>query len=161
VITEGADFAEAAADPPGGDYASIYPRLMRLAFCLTGSNDRAEDLVQDTYSRCLHRLGAARDPEGYLRAALVNGFRSDLRRRSFAERAAPALAGPCDVTLPSALVELRDVLLSLSARQRAAVVLRYVADLDDEAIAAVLHCRRATVRSLVKRGLENLRSELT
>src|SRR5918997_85162 len=47
----------------------------------------------------------------------------------------------------------------LPPRQRAALTLRYVHDLDDHAIAAALGCRRGTVRSLLSRGLAALRSE--
>ena len=140
-------------------YEQLYPALMRVAFCLTGSNDSAEDLVQEAYSRCLGRLATARDPERYLRAALVNSFRSGVRRKAIRARFASAESG--SEVLPSALVELRDVLLGLPRRQRAAIVLRYVADLDDEAIAAALGCRRSTVRSLVRRGLETLRRQLS
>lgn len=45
----------------------------------------------------------------------------------------------------------------LSPRRRAALVLRYYDDLDDAAIAKILECREATVRSLVHRGLIQLR----
>jgi DNA-directed RNA polymerase specialized sigma24 family protein len=40
------------------------------------------------------------------------------------------------------------------------LVLRYVDDLDDDAIAETLACRRATVRSLAARGLAAIRREL-
>ena len=48
----------------------------------------------------------------------------------------------------------------LPSKQRTAIVLRYVADLPDDEIAAVLGCRRSTVRSLVARGLATIRSEV-
>lgn len=59
--------------------------------------------------------------------------------------------------MPRQLVEFRDVLLQVPVRQRAAVVLRYFCDLGDAEIAELLSCRPATVRSLVQRGLANLR----
>ena len=46
---------------------------------------------------------------------------------------------------------------ALSARQRAALVLRYYEDLPDHQIAALLGCREASVRSLASRGLAVLR----
>jgi RNA polymerase sigma factor (sigma-70 family) len=55
------------------------------------------------------------------------------------------------------LVELRDALIALPIRQRSAIVLRYLCDLPEEEIAASLKCRRATVRTLVRRGLIELR----
>jgi len=53
---------------------------------------------------------------------------------------------------------LRSALLRLPPRQRAALVLRYFEDLPDTTIAELLRCRPATVRSLVARGLEALRT---
>jgi DNA-directed RNA polymerase specialized sigma24 family protein len=47
--------------------------------------------------------------------------------------------------------------LSLPAKQRAAIVLRYYEDLPETRIAEALRCRPATVRSLISRGLAALR----
>ena len=91
--------------------------------------------------------------------ALVNVWRSEQRRRAIRMRALPGSPSPAS-DMPRDLVELRDVLLALPT-QRAAVVLRYVADLDDADIAGILRCRQATVRSLVKRGLDRLRNDLS
>ena len=54
---------------------------------------------------------------------------------------------------------MRTALLSLPQRQRAAIVLRYYEDLHESEIADLLRCRPATVRSLVARGLEALRTD--
>jgi RNA polymerase sigma factor (sigma-70 family) len=53
---------------------------------------------------------------------------------------------------------LRSALLRLPVRQRTALVLRYFEDLPEATIAELLRCRPATVRSLVARGLEALRT---
>ena len=53
--------------------------------------------------------------------------------------------------------ELWDALATLPARQRAAVVLRYYADLPVAEIGAALGCRPGTVKSLLHRGLGELR----
>ena len=63
--------------------------------------------------------------------------------------------------LDAGLTELRDQLQRLPARRRTAIVLRYLCDLPDAEIARILDCREATVRSLVHRGLADLRSTLT
>jgi RNA polymerase sigma factor (sigma-70 family) len=49
-----------------------------------------------------------------------------------------------------------DALAGLPYKQRAALVLRYYEDRPEREIADVLHCRPATVRSLVHRGLASL-----
>jgi RNA polymerase sigma factor (sigma-70 family) len=61
------------------------------------------------------------------------------------------------VTMDTGMVELRDALVALPLRQRSAIVLRYLCDLPEEEIASILNCRRSTVRSLVHRGLSELR----
>jgi DNA-directed RNA polymerase specialized sigma24 family protein len=88
----------------------------------------------------------------------VNRSLGRLRHRAVAARHA---ADPPPPAAPSHLVELRDLLLALPERQRVAIVLRHVADLHDDEIASILGCRRATVRSLVARGLAALRLEVS
>jgi RNA polymerase sigma factor (sigma-70 family) len=65
-----------------------------------------------------------------------------------------------DPATPSDLVEFADSLNGLPARQRMAIVLRFLEELDDDEIAVLIGCRRATVRSLVHRGLAGLREVL-
>ena len=45
-------------------------------------------------------------------------------------------------------------------RQRAALVLRFYADLPGNEIATILGCREGTVKSLIHRGLARLREEV-
>ena len=52
---------------------------------------------------------------------------------------------------------LRRALAMLPPRQRAVLVLRYLEDLPDAAIADLLGCQPATVRSQAMRGLATLR----
>jgi RNA polymerase sigma factor (sigma-70 family) len=53
-----------------------------------------------------------------------------------------------------------DALQSLQPRQRAAIVLRYYEDLTEAQTAEVLGCAVGTVKSLVSRGLDRLRTEI-
>jgi RNA polymerase sigma factor (sigma-70 family) len=55
---------------------------------------------------------------------------------------------------------LRRALARLPSRQRAVLVLRYLEDLPDSSIAALLDCPPGTVRSHASRGLATLRSLL-
>lgn len=56
--------------------------------------------------------------------------------------------------------ELLDVVATLPYNQRAAVVLRYWADLPEFEIARILGVRPGTVRTLVARSLSTLRKDL-
>jgi DNA-directed RNA polymerase specialized sigma24 family protein len=138
-------------------YRAHYPALMRLGYLLTGSNEAAEDLVHDVFVRAEGHLPLDH-PASYLRAAVVNACRSQHRRTAVARRHAPQ---PAPLVMPGDLVDFRDILLALPLRQRTAVVLRYFCDMDDDGIAALLGCRPTTVRSLVSRGLANLREVMT
>ena len=134
-------------------YRAHYPQMMRVGFLLTGSNEAAEDVVHDVFVRAQRHL-PLEHPASYLRAAVVNACRDQHRRTVLARRRAPS---PAPAIMPRELVELRDVLLRLPVRQRAAVVLRYFCDMADADIAQVLDCRPSTVRTLVHRGLAHLR----
>lgn len=52
--------------------------------------------------------------------------------------------------------EMLDALARLAPRRRAALVLRFYADLSEADIAEVLGCRPGTVGSMVHRGLRQL-----
>jgi RNA polymerase sigma factor (sigma-70 family) len=134
-------------------YAVAYRDLLRVAFVLTGSAPAAEDVVHDVFAKVGPRIDTLAEPAAYLRVAVVNRCRS-LHRRQVA---APQLRNPIDPVMDVGLIELRDALIALPIRQRSAIVLRYLCDLSEEEIAANLKCRRSTVRTLVRRGLAELR----
>jgi RNA polymerase sigma-70 factor (sigma-E family) len=136
-------------------YAELQPEMVRLAAALTGDPEVAQDLVQDAFVRLHRAWNRVRDPRAYLRRAVVNACHSHHRHRQVERRhSARQLPAP-DATL--AANELVDALDALTHRQRAAVVLRFYADLSDADIAAALRCRPGTVPSLIHRGLEQLR----
>lgn len=137
-------------------YVSAYRELLRVAFVLTGSGPAAEDVVHDVFAQVGSRVDELDDPVPYLRVAVVNRCRS-LHRRT---RSAPLPDRRGDAHLDVGLTHLRDALADLSAKQRTAIVLRYLCDLSDVEIAEIINCRRATVRSLVQRGLAELRIAL-
>ena len=153
--------APATVREPDQNFAALYrehfPALMRVAFLLTGSNETAEDAVQDTFIRCRGKLPDLDHPRSYLRAALVNECRS-LHRRS---RREPAFTRQPEPRLETELVELQDALARLPWRERTAIVLRYFADVPDAEIARMLRCRPVTVRSHIRRGITSLREVLT
>ena len=137
-----------------GVYIETYRMLLKVAFVLTGSKSAAEDVVHDVFCRVGPRLGQIDNPPAYLRVSVVNQCRSLHRRLGRTPALAPAEAAALD----PGLVEMRDALQALSPRRRGAVVLRYLCDLSDEEIAATLDCKPATVRTLLHRGLADLRS---
>jgi len=160
--------AEAKA---AGKLADLYVRHLasarRLAYLVTGDRGLAEDLVQDAFLRMFGRFQDLRDPgafEAYLRRTVVNLSRKHFRRRrverAYVERQAGSLgveASDRDVAGEQAL---RRALLALPLRQRTAIVLRFYEDLSERQTADLLRCRPGTVKSLVSRGMEALRSSI-
>ena len=57
--------------------------------------------------------------------------------------------------------EMWQALLRLPERQRTAIVLRYYEDLSEAQTADTMRCPQGTVKSLVSRGLDRLRQEMT
>jgi RNA polymerase sigma-70 factor (ECF subfamily) len=110
------------------------------------------------------RLHSLRDPGAFdadLRHTIINLSKNYFRRRALErsdlQRQASQRHPVHEERDVSEYETMRLALMSLPARQRAAIVLRYYEDLPESQIAAVLRCRPATVRSLVSRGLETLR----
>lgn len=161
----------AVSKTEGGRLGELYeahaPDAARLAYLLTGDRALAEDLVQEAFVRLFGRFRDVRHPEAfraYLRTTVVNLARSHFRRRRV-ERAYLEREGrgpdPAPEPDPGSQEEMWLALQRLQPRQRAAVVLRYYEDLSEAQTAEVLGCAVGTVKSLVSRGLEQLRLELS
>jgi len=168
--------------PPASSFAHLYlesfAAMVRLARVLVDSPETAEDLVQDAFVHLHRHWDGVRDPRAYLHRSVVNACRSH-HRRTWRERpraprsdttSAPAdgadpgdgrgrgaVDGTADERRADDAGVLGAALATLPYRQRAALVLRYYADLPDAEIAVALACRPGTVASLVHRGLERLR----
>src|SRR4051812_19278855 len=151
------------------DFASFVRKHSRslygTAYLLTGSAQAAEDLLQDTLAALYPkwtRVIAAEQSVAYVRRALTNRFVSSTRRPWVRDRAVSELPDrPSDLDLAVVVADRRllwQLLLTLPERQRTAIVLRYFHDLSDAEIAPALGCREVTVRSLVSRGLAELRA---
>jgi RNA polymerase sigma factor (sigma-70 family) len=144
-------------------YARHATAALRLAYLLTGDRSLADDVVQDAFVRLAGRLLHVRDPGGfhaYLRVTVVNLVRAHSRRariehRFLERRTVEAVAVLPDVTQRESL---RVALMALPVRQRTALILRFFEDLSEAETAALMRCRPGTVKSLVSRGKEALRS---
>jgi RNA polymerase sigma-70 factor (sigma-E family) len=143
-------------------YAAHYDPMIRLAGLTTGDLAAAEDIVQDAFVALYRRWPDVDEPAAWLRRVVANRSTSWLRRRMVARRhAGRHPAGP-EVAPPPAAEDgaVRAALARLSARQRAAVFLRFYLDLSEAEIAVTLACRPGTVKSLLHRALRVLREVL-
>ncbi len=140
--------------------------LQRTAWLLTGDWAAAEDLVQTALARTWPRWERIRrrdDPEIYVRRAMVNTWASWRRRRWWGERpsaAVPDVQAVGDVaTEVAARIAVQGALRSLTARQRAVLVLRVFDDLSEAQVAQVLGCAVGTVKSTMARAVARLRED--
>jgi RNA polymerase sigma-70 factor (sigma-E family) len=137
-------------------YRERYVPMVRLAYLIVGSTTVAEDLVQDAFARMHRHWDTTEHPRAYLRTAVVNACRSHLRRLALERAYRRHPSAVADHMLAEA-DELFDALATLPSRQRAALVLRFYEDLSEADIAVALGCRPGTVKSLLHRGLGELR----
>ena len=62
-------------------YSQQYRPMVRLAFTLVDTRQRAEEVVQDAFAAVYERYDRIDNPEAYLRITVLNGCRRVLRRR--------------------------------------------------------------------------------
>ncbi len=149
-----------------------HAELARLAALVLGDRATAEDVVQDVFARlCARDLLPGRDDSlAYVRAAVLNGCRSVLRRRALVRRiggarerdrsdAAPDSAED-EVILAEDRRQVLAALASLPVRRREVLVLRYWLGLSEAEIASVMAISRGTVKSNAARGLAALARRL-
>ena len=141
------------------------PALHRAAFLLCGGDaHRADDVVQETITRLYQRWRQARRAENldaYVHRMLVHVFVDEKRRRWAKVKLLPWVGdGTAEASAGTPLEErseLMDALRQLPARQRAAIVMRYLLDRSIDEVADALGCSAGTVKSQTSRGLTALR----
>ncbi|MGW6281296.1 SigE family RNA polymerase sigma factor [Kribbella sp. NPDC055071] len=147
-------------------FAARSDAMRGTAYLLCGDWHRAEDLVQQTFTKIYlvwRRIQRHEAMDSYTRQTLVRTFLSERRRGWFRnesvgsqeiDRPAPSSARPDDRLI------LLDALAKVPPRQRAVLVLRYWEDQSVEQTAAMLDCSEGNVKSQAARGLATLRGLL-
>ncbi len=170
--------AGSGAGPPGdearadaaravtGLYEAHAVGLIRLAVIMLGDRAAAEDVVQDAFAGLYRRWGQLTETGkalSYVRAATLNGCRSELRQRIRAQRrpapapdAADAASAEYAALLGEEHQQVLDALRRLPDRQREALVLRFYLDQTEPEIAESMGVSPGTVKSTTSRGLAAL-----
>jgi RNA polymerase sigma-70 factor (sigma-E family) len=145
---------------------SASPRLLRVAFLLTGDRGEAEDLLQGALVRLIDRwqqIGAS--PEPYVLQVLVNLSRD--RRRRLGRR-------PREAAQEHAIERFQDdeagrllerdalaqAVRALPRRQREVVALRFFLDLSVSDTASALQCSEGAVKGYTARAMARMRELL-
>jgi RNA polymerase sigma-70 factor (ECF subfamily) len=137
-----------------------HERLYKALYFVTGSREDAEDLSQDAFLALWERWddGRVSDPTAYLFRVALNGFRMRRRRAAMTlRRVAPVGAERDEFADAEIRADVRRLLLGLSPRQRAALLLVDLLGYSSEQAARILRVRPSTVRNLASQGRRALR----
>jgi RNA polymerase sigma-70 factor (ECF subfamily) len=142
-----------------------YGEVVRSMRLMVGEHARAEELTQEAFTRaCRHwrRVGALDRPVAWVYVVATNearrGWRREQRELSTMGVVETAVIDPAG-SVATAL-DVRAALAQLTDRQRAAVVLRYAADLPLAEIAEVMGCATGTVKATLHQALARMRIDL-
>ena len=143
---------------------SRWASLVRLAYPVTLDMQRAEDIAQEALVKLWFAWQKVRDenPDGYVRTVLVRLALSSRRRRWHGERPTDLLPEQAASTQfadeTDRRLDIIALLAQLSPRQRAVVVLRFLEDLSEHEVAALLGCSPGSVKQHTSRALAKLRA---
>lgn len=143
------------------DLPELFNVAYRVAYRIIGHRQSAEDVAAEAVARAWHRWGRVQTySRPWVAKVAANLALSELRRQSRPTRSLPARAefDPGDL---AASLDLAAALRQLSRRQREVVVLRYIADLPEVEVAALLGCSTGSVKTHASRGLHSLQQRLT
>lgn len=151
-------------------FAAHYRRVLRAAYRITGNMADAEDVAQNLFLRLgQNALPEATNPGSYLYRAAVNGALDLLRRRKDAEplEAAEAVPSTSFGSSPEIALEnkelgrlLRQAIGELSQRSAEIFVLRYVEEMENREIAALLQTSPTVIAVTLYQARLKLRKRL-
>jgi RNA polymerase sigma-70 factor (sigma-E family) len=139
--------------------------LMRTATLLTSDRHAAEDLYQETLQRLFVRWSRVDNPGAFSRKVMhnlvIDGFRARKRRPRELELFENYDGQDLRSGDPASAAEMRPTMLAaldtLTAQQRAIVVLRYFEDRSQDEVAEILGVSAGTVKSVASRAVALLR----
>lgn len=139
-------------------YARELPIQVRRAYLLVRSTEAANDIVHDAMIEVFKRWNEIREPGAFLNRAVVNRCRDLFRRNATHLRLVDKLVNR---SVPASMQEpLDDLVDRLPFNQRAAIVLRFYADLSIADIATALGCPTGSVGPWIDRALKTLKGHL-
>jgi RNA polymerase sigma factor (sigma-70 family) len=139
-----------------------HERLFKALYFVTGNRQDAEELMQDAFLRLWERwdkIGRISDPTAYLFRVGLNGFRMRRRRASMTVQKLVPVTQERDLFAEAEMrADVQRLLLGLTVRQRAALLLVDLLGYSSEQAARILRVRPSTVRALATKGRRALRA---
>ena len=147
-------------------YLQEYPKVVALAYVLSGSRAGAEDIAQEAFLRAYRdwdRIGNYEHQAAWVRRVAANLATSGLRRRLVEARALTRLARRWEPTvdpLAADNAEFWAAVRTLPRRQAQAVALYYFQDLSVQQTATALGCTEGTVKAHLAKARQALARQL-
>ena len=150
-------------------FTAYHRQLVGFALLLVDDLATAEDVVQDAFLALHRRWFGIKDTQAsyeYLRTAVLNGSRSQLRRRRVRTAARHNMAVPDVASAEASAIDHAEHdavighLAALPTRQRQVLVLRYYLDQSEAEIARTLSISQGSVKQHASRGLAALTARL-
>jgi RNA polymerase sigma-70 factor (ECF subfamily) len=139
-----------------------HERLYKALYFVTGSREDAEDIAQEAFLKLWERwdsIDRIEDPTGYLFRVALNGFRMRRRRAAMALRRHVPVPEARDGFVEAEMrADVRRMLMDLTPRQRAALLLVDLLGYGSEQAARILRVRPSTVRNLASQGRRALKA---
>ncbi len=156
-------------EPDYSEYVvARHAHLWRIAYALTGSRDRADDLLQVALEKLYIAWPRIRDydhPDAYVRRILVSTNIDNSRRPWRHEVVTDSVHDDRTSPDPTGSVDIRDQLAAalrqLPPMQRRCVVLRHWLDLSVAQTASELGISEGTVKAHTSRGVASLQRLLS
>jgi RNA polymerase sigma-70 factor, ECF subfamily len=140
-----------------------HERLYKALYFVSGNRQDAEELMQDAFLKLWERWDSRdeiEDTTGYLFRVALNGFRMRRRRAAMSVRKAVSAPEARDLFLDAEMrADMRALLLALTPRQRAALLLVDLLGYPSEQAGRILGVRPSTVRALATQGRRALRAK--
>ncbi|WP_294545464.1 RNA polymerase sigma factor [uncultured Bacteroides sp.] len=159
-------------------YREHVQELFSYGKALTGNDERLKDAIQDVFYKILSNPSTLKDVQNLkyflfksLKNRLIDILKSEMHQSQSGEAAYERFDFTInDVTVLDSLIEeeerlelsrkIKLLLNRLTARQREAVCLRYIYDMEYDEIADLLNMSNSkSARNLVSRALEHLRKD--
>jgi RNA polymerase sigma-70 factor (sigma-E family) len=161
-VESGVDAGTTAPPSFAAAYDGMYRAAYRVAYRLLGQREDAADVAQEACARAYARwrhVSRYDSADGWV-ARVAGNLSIDLwRRRATASKHATVVADS-GREFDGERVDLHRALAALPRRQRQVVLLRFVADLPEAAVASAVGSSIGTVKSHASRGLAALRARL-
>jgi RNA polymerase sigma factor (sigma-70 family) len=149
-MPEGAEFEEA--------FEALFVAAYRVGHRILGNAEEAKDVASEATARALdgwRRVGAMPSPRAWVVRVATNLAIDNVRRRRFSGPASQDARTVSDDNDTS--IAVREMLRRLPRRQRDVLALRYLVDLTEVEVAAVLGISQGSVKRHASRALERLR----